>query len=324
MKRKATLFLAGLAAAVTMGATTASAQPLIGFENNDFFYVNFESAFDADGNHKALSEANPLVVGDHFFGIFNIQNISVGANPSHWFQSGTDQISGVFAQRVESVYIPPVADPFDPAQTNLVHVTLGLPTISSFTRGADTASTVGLLGPGEMFSLYHQTGGGTTVFEANGTMADDLAKATDGTKFFSLGFSPGADLNYETLADNTGFFYSHANLPGPLLNFTGEAWGGLNVVFNGTGFPTFLGLNDPSENEMGWTVPFVTPLFTDVILSSELEPNPTSISFGGISPWDLRSNDPGTIHPTPEPSTMVLLGAGLLGLGAYTRKKFKK
>lgn len=325
MKRKATLFLAGLAAAVTMGASTASAQPLLLDVDNDFFYNNFESLFDSAGIYKAPGTA--VAVGDHLLGIINVQNIDANGT-THWFSGPTDQITGVFVQRVEAVYPPtfvvPGTDPFDPLQTNFTHITLGLPTISGFTHpGLDgilgtgddqLASTAGVLGAGEILALYHQTGVGTTTFESNGTMADDLTKATDGNLLFSLGLTPG-----------TGFFYTHANLPvvSPLVNFSGESWAGLNVVANNTGFPTFLGLNDPNETEMGGA-----GLLTDAILSSELEPNVFSIfhpnATVGTSPWDFRSNDPGTIHPTPEPSTLVLLGAGLLGLGAYTRKKFKK
>jgi len=47
---------------------------------------------------------------------------------------------------------------------------------------------------------------------------------------------------------------------------------------------------------------------------------PGTESFGTFEEW-------GTINastPIPEPSTMLLLGSGLIGLGAYVRRKFKK
>jgi cysteine-rich repeat protein len=95
-------------------------------------------------------------------------------------------------------------------------------------------------------------------------------------------------------SDDDGYFYSHPSLPLPLVNFTGEAWGGLNVIVNNTGF-AFAGINDPSELEMDILIP---NLLNNLHLSSELEGNPDAI--GGNSPWDIRSNDPAHMFPVPE------------------------
>ena len=44
---------------------------------------------------------------------------------------------------------------------------------------------------------------------------------------------------------------------------------------------------------------------------------------GAHSPFDFKSNDPATIERvqgTPEPGTLLLLGAGLLGLAGFRRR----
>jgi len=44
----------------------------------------------------------------------------------------------------------------------------------------------------------------------------------------------------------------------------------------------------------------------------------------GITVQDFNDSNESVPVPVPEPTTMLLLGSGLIGLGAYARRKFKK
>ena len=54
----------------------------------------------------------------------------------------------------------------------------------------------------------------------------------------------------------------------------------------------------------------------------------TTSSFKSISSTPVAATGAdtsgGEIHATPEPTTIVLLGSGLVGIVAFGRKKFKK
>ena len=54
----------------------------------------------------------------------------------------------------------------------------------------------------------------------------------------------------------------------------------------------------------------------------------TTSSFKSATSTQVASADvsenSSDIHATPEPTTLILLGSGLVGLAAFGRKKFKK
>lgn len=283
--------LLGLAVA----APQASAQVLAVDELNKIFIAGFENLYDSTGQAKAPTVAG-LAVGDTLAGIIKVQNISAGLGPDIFSSSPTNQLTGIFAQRIEAIsnHGPVTHLVFGPAQVN------------TFCNGADCFSIAGKLSGNEQFAIYLQEGPGTTEFTEGPTLAQSVANATDGSLYLTLGYDPGVDGIFGTPDDN-GYSYGHP-VTDPLGQPKGEAFGGLNLYTNNTGL-LFNKINDPSE--------FEGDKFVDLYFSAEFEFNDNP-----ASPWKTAINDPAVVSPfIPEVSSLWMLGMGMFsGLGFIRRK----
>lgn len=267
-------FVVGVAACWLFLLPTVRAETLlVPGADNEIFFNGYENIYDGNGVLKPIGAA--IQIGDHIVSIVNIQNIDANGQ-TVFFTSNQNQLSGISVQRVVGILFP---DPYDPNQPE-PHVTLGAPTLTQFCSDASKTSCFDSgLPSGTVLALYRDIGG--TNFSSAGPIASDVAKATDGQVWLTLGVATGP-------SGDPGFFYSHTDGQFPPPD---KAYAGLNAIINNTGF-NFFGINDINENEIGGSV-----VFNDAVFSNEIELNPVSTVYGGPSPWIYRINDPATVRP---------------------------
>jgi hypothetical protein len=140
-----------------------------------------------------------------------------------------------------------------------------------------------------MMKLYTDTGSAYTT----GAVATDIAHATDGTFWGSLGMTSAS--NHWTFA-----------ISPPGFAAPGVSFGSLNFVQNNSGL-TWGKVLDTNCT--------VGSCLVDMPFSSTLSQN-----AGGA--WQFNVNDPAVLHPVPLPAAGWLLGSGLIGLlGLSGRRK---
>lgn len=296
------IVMAGLVIGTALPAPATAFQPHV-VNTMEFSYV--ENIFDANGVQKGGMALEP---GDHLIGIISINRIMAGGETL--FAAGpTSQLTGIYAHKVLS--IPPYSltggiayDPFDPASL-LAHVEYGNPDQGLFTNGSSTIDLGAVLEPGAVLALWLDQGSSSTTFTTGGSLAEGVARATDGLPFLSAGIG------------TSGYFYSHTDpdvtlaelMQGALI---GQAFAGLDVLTNATGHD-LLPLLNPGDLERGMAM--------QMVLSVDLSINPTGLFQPEASPWTLAGTGTAQIHPAPEPSTLALFGAAGTVMALWRLKK---
>lgn len=266
-----------------------------------FFMPGTNNGLTVTAAQNVIDQGTPgLSTQDIFYGILNVDNIRAGGSEIWDAQnvagSPIDSFSGYFVAQVTSVF-----DAFPASSPYAAAVTLG--SSSTDPNGKFSASE---LAAGSAFKFYVDSGPSATAFESNGSVSDDIAKATDGLLWGTLGFSAASDGAIGVATAPNAHAYWSALI---LKNGTIFGAGGLDFLVNAAGID-FDVVTDPSCATCGPT---------DLYFSTVARDNGTRSPwrFGGSSDFTLR---PSQVTTVPEPGTLAILSLGGIAFMARRRK----
>jgi len=238
----------------------------LGVDNN----MGFQSVANKTGS------PNSIAAGDLYYGIINVQDISAGT--TSWNANNVaapiDTFTGYFLTQVKSVTATST-----PMGT-FYNAQLGVAT-SADPNGVLSAAE---LGSGTVMKLFTDT---STPYTTGGPVATDIAHATDGAMWGSLGFTQAG--NYWTVAVSPSGMAA-----------SGASFGGLNFINNNSG--------------LSWNKVLDTSCGTGGGCLEDMKFASTFTQAPAGSVWQANVNDPATLNPVPLPAAGWLMGSGLLAL----------
>lgn len=327
--------LLGVATAGTLlSAGVAQAAPSFGVGLHDIFFSNWENAYRTDAacgttglclgagtGPTGWQMINPLIPGnlssgDVFAGVFRVQNMDDSLGEI-WTQSPGDRFEGYFAQEIAEV----VVDAFGAGPGANDHLGLTVASVDPF----------GILSAGEMFRVYVDDGVGSNACDGvAATTAASIAECTNGGLWASL--TPGVFTSIGAGFDLDGYARTVTDLTLSGDASLNETFLAMNILTYGPRYNAGLlePVNDGNENSSGGPLALGTAvcppgagLFitcTQIVGTGEVELNSNG-PYGSAtqnSPWVFQSNDPLQLY-VPEPTTVAMLGMGLVALGMRRR-----
>lgn len=264
-------------------ASLAAAAPILAGGYNYISFDGFENVY----GRTADNIADPLVDGDVVYGVLQAGNIkdNIGTVVN---QPAGSELTGFFAASAQYVN-----DNLTFTSLSAANDTYNYYTVDGGTVTWNDAGLGGIMG--DTFSADELAGYSVMKLFSDDTadvsspdIATSIATHTDGDEWATLALTPGNSYWYSML-DPDGF---GTNIYG--FQSYGEApWG--NAL-----------INDPTESVFDYDV----ALFGEADISANANPD---------IPWLIDIADPAVIA-TPEPSTFLILGLGLLGLLGFRRK----
>jgi len=157
----------------------------------------------------------------------------------------------------------------------------------------------------------------TKRFERNGTMADDIARASDGDVFLTLAGSPIGNAVTPEVGSLSGLPITLRSIGTSLTTGTVDGRGNLDVTGGLAG--SFLDTNMFGCASSQTPDLCATDTADKVFTSSGQLRTPNAVNdWGFVGTGELQD------YAIPEPGTLALLGLGLAGLGYRARRESRK
>ncbi|EPR37253.1 PEP motif putative anchor domain protein [Desulfovibrio sp. X2] len=247
---------------------------------------NFISFNDYENRIPNTPGSNQISAGDIFYGVATFTNVDWASTSN----TSQDWVPTLNSQYVQAYFYTEV-ESVTPTSGGNGHIVFKTPTAAD-PNGVFTAAD---LASGVVLKWFESS----TPIDFSSTLANNIASSVDGDLLMSLSIQKG-------------YWYSDALVTVPTApnTFLGTSFYGLNLV---GGSMTDLSLiNDPLESLENLDVNFYgqAKIFT----------SDPSNNTGKL--WQFYSSDPAVIA-TPEPVSLILMGAGLLGIGGLRRRQNK-